>query len=382
MKLRLLPAALAVLTLGAAALAQEPPLPPPPPPAPVDPGTPVDGKLGPPTSAGITGLEVKPGLDVIAAYDAKVTPGARNVGGSDWFHSFEIPRAHASLTGDYAPKGSSQSVQARVVLEAVRSASEGALLGVATDSLVLRLREASVGYRLAGWLAVDAGVVPKLTIPELDGTFDLRAVAATPLESTGLASPADLGATARFFFPKDYGYLAVGGYNGEGYDGRELNRGKNLEAALEVHPFAGTSARGFAAFVSYENGSQGTGSARADRLTAALLWQGRRLRGGAAFTYAWGVGEDGTQRSLLGDLFLRAEPIDRLLFGVRGFLWTRDTRVDGDRVLELTGAAGYRILPPLEAFLAVTRTLPEKAASEALPGLDHWDLRVIGRVVF
>jgi hypothetical protein len=54
----------------------------------------------------------------------------------------------------------------------------------------------------------------------------------------------------------------------------------------------------------------------------------------------------------------------------------------GDRVNELTGAAGYRIVAPLEAFLAVTRTFPEAAAAAALPGLDHWTFRVLSRVVF
>jgi hypothetical protein len=334
----------------------------------------VEGKASSTTAAGSTGLVVRPGLEVFAEYDLRVT---RTAGSSSWFHSFELPRGHGSLSGEYGP------ARGKLLIEAVRSASEGALVGVSGDSLVMRVREASVGYRGRDWLALDMGILPTLTIPELDGSFNLRAVAATPIEQTGLGSPADLGATARVLFPAGYGFAAAGAYNGEGYTSRELNRGKTVELAAELHPFAGSAAGlPFGIFGSYVLGSMGTGNARADRLTGALLWQGKRIRGGAAVTYAWGVGENGGQRSMLIDGFLRAEPVDRFLLGVRGFYWNRDRALVGDRVGALTGAAGYRIADPLEAFLAVTRTVPESVAEVALPGLNRWDLRVIARVVF
>lgn len=339
-------------------------------------GYPPDGEVGLPTPAGTTGLKVTPGLEIFAGYAARVS---RTAAGSEWFHAFDLPRAHGSLTGEWGP------VRARVVIEAVRSATEGALLGVAGDSLLMRLREASAGVRLARWgfgFWVDAGVVPTLTVPELDGSFNLRVVAATPLEATGLSSPADLGGTVRVLFPKGYGSFAVGAYNGEGYTGRERNRGKNIELAAEVHPFASTGAKPLAVFASYVKGSAGTGRAQADRLTAAILWQGRIIRGGGAFTYAWGVADDGAKRSILGDVFVRVEPIDRLIFGVRGSYWQRDLAASKDRIIDVTGSAGYRIFDPLEAHLAVTRILPGEVAADALPGIDRWDIRVLGRVVF
>jgi hypothetical protein len=321
----------------------------------------------------VPGPTLVPALEIFTEYDLRVT---RSGTSTDWFHNFDVPRAHGSLTGSYGP------ARARLVIEAVRSASEGALIGVAGDSLVLRLREASAGYRQGEWLAIDAGVVPTLTVPELDRTFNLRAVAATPLESTALAAPADLGATARATFPKGLGFAAIGAYNGEGYTGRELNRGKNLEFAAMIHPLPGSSGAPLGVFASYVLGSAGTGKARADRLTGAVVWQGVRVRAGAVLTYAWGVGESGEQRSLLFDGFVRAEPIDRLLFGLRAYSWMRDTAIPGDRIVGVTGAAGYRIADPLEAFLAVTRTLPGAAAEAALPGINRWDLRVIARVAF
>lgn len=363
---------LVLLLSSGVATADEPSAPidatPAPTPAPAP--APIPVSAPPPTASGPT---LTPGLEVFAEYALRLT---RTGSTTEWFHNFDVPRAHGSLTGAYGP------ARARLLIEAVRSASEGALIGVAGDSLVLRLREASAGYRQGELLAIDAGVVPTLTVPELDRSFNLRAVAATPLESTALASPADLGATARVTFPKAFGYAAIGAYNGEGYTGRELNRGKNVEIAASFHPFAASAAAPFGLFASYVVGSTGTGKARADRLTGALVWQGVRLRGGAALTYAWGVGANGLQRSFLVDGFLRAEPIDRVLLGVRAYTWTRDTAIAGDTIVGFTGAAGYRIADPLESFVAVTRTLPGAAAEAALPGLDRWDVRVIARIVF
>jgi len=98
-----------------------------------------------------------------------------------------------------------------------------------------------------------------------------------------------------------------------------------------------------------------------------LLWQGLRIRAGAAFTYAIGVGEDGDQRGWLLDGFARTEPVDRLILGVRAFLGARDLRVRGDAVGSFIAAIGYRVVTPLEGFVSVSRAFPETTAASALP---------------
>jgi len=139
---------------------------------------------------------VRPGLEIIGDYDLHL---ARTDTGYSVSHDFELQRGHASLDASYGPAA------ARLVVEAVRSASEGALIGVAGDSLVFRAREASIGWHPWSWLDLEGGVIPTLTVPELDGTFALRAIAPTPLESTGLDAPADLGASLRAVFPRATG---------------------------------------------------------------------------------------------------------------------------------------------------------------------------------
>lgn len=332
------------------------------------------------TPAATTGLCVGAGLEVFAQYAMRLTN--TDAGETEWFHTFDLSRGHAAVTGRYGP------VYARFVFEAVRSASEGALIGVAGDSLVTRVREAYgqwTGLRdgTTRALEVQAGVVPTLTIPEVEGTWRLRAVAATPLEVTGLGAPADLGVTVRFRLPRHLGWVGVGAYNGDGYAQRELNRGKNLEVAAALHPFATLGAAApLTVLASYVLGSSGTGLAQADRVSAGLLWQGRRLRAGATFTYAWGVADDGARRSWLLEGFVRAEPVPRLILGARVLRQVRDTRADDDHITTVLGTVGARIAEPFEAFLAVERVIPGARAVAALPGTDRWELRAVSRFVF
>lgn len=319
-------------------------------------------------------VRIRPGLDVIAGYAARRTEGP---GTSAWFHAFDLPRAQVIVDAEAGP------ARARVVAEAVRSVSGGALFGVAGDSLVLRMREARAGFDPVETVHLDAGLVPTLTIAALDAAFVFREVGPSLLEASRLASPADLGATARLDLPRQYGWVAIGAYDGEGYDHQELNRGKNVEAAANVHPAPGTPFAPLTAVVSYTLGSTGVSLARADRLTGAVLWDGERYGGGASFTYGWGDGDDGTRRPLLGEITGRAEPLKDLLLAARGALFVRDAQVDtGNRVLQVTGAIGYRLAPQVTAFAVVTRQAPTASAEAALPGSRSWTFAATARVRF
>jgi hypothetical protein len=324
------------------------------------------------TAAGSTGLAVRPGIEVFAQYAWRLT---NTDAGSDGVHDFDVPRTHASLSASF------DHVRARAVLEAVRSASEGSLLGVAGDSLILRLREAWGGWQ-SPRVEVRAGVAPTLTLPEIESTWGLRAVAPTPLESTRLVAPADLGVTARVALPGGYGAVAVGAFNGEGYAQREFNRSKNVEAMAIVRPFPRGALQPLCVLGSYLVGTSGAGDARADRATGAVLWRGARVRGGASFTYAWGVEDRGDRNAWLAEAFVAAEPVGALLLGARVLRWERDADVDTDHVTTIVATAGWRIARPWEVFLAATRSIPGARAVLAMPASDYWDLRAVTRLVF
>jgi hypothetical protein len=368
---RIVPCVLVVLSWASFAVAQDEP------PALPAPAEDFIGRAAPATPAGRAKLSehVRAGLEVFAQYAFRNT-GAPD-GSRSWFHAFDLPRAHASISGE------NDLFSARLLLEGVRSTEDGALVGVARDSIVLRLREAWGQVAPWPWLEVRGGLVPTLTMNELDGTWMLRVIAPSGLESAGLASPADLGLTLRAQLPARYGWAGVGAYNGEGYASRELNRGKNLEAAAVVHPLPDGAALPLGVFVSYVLGSRGAELARANRLTAALLWQGDRMRGGVSFTYAWGVELTSDQRAAVGDAFVRVEPVERLLVGLRGSLWVRDTQAPAaDQILTVHGSVGWRFADPFELHTAVTRSSPTSAAHAASPGAEHWEARLAARVVF
>ncbi len=328
----------------------------------------------PPTAAGNTGLSVRPGVEVFAQYAVRSTVATD--GTSAWSHVFDVPRVHAALTGEFG------DARARVLLEAVSPTLGGTLGALGSGAFVFRLREAFAGWAPGRVLRVQTGVVPTLTIPEIEGTWRLRAVAPTTLEQTGLGAPADLGVTVRATLPGTFGWIGVGAYNGEGYIGRELDRAKSVEVAASVHPIPGRAFAPFAVFASYIVGSSGVASTRADRLTAGLLWQGTDLRAGAVATIAWGVGNDGDRVSYLLEGFARFEPVERLLLGLRYSFLQRDDRLEANQVHTVLGTVGYRVIEPLEVFAAASRAAPGANAAAALPGSDQWEFRVVSRGVY
>ncbi len=298
-------------------------------------------------------------------------------GETDWYHEFELPRAHARIDAQF------EGARARILVEGVRSASEGSLLGVAGDSFVLRLREAWLAYTAWDIIETRLGLVPTMTIGPVESLWGLRMVAPTGIERAGLLSPADLGGTVRGFFPKGFGWVGAGAYNGEGYTQRELNRGKNVEVATEIHPFAFSEAAApFTVLASYSSGSSGTALARSNRVSTSLGWQGDVVRGGASFTYAWGIADQGDTLSALAEGFIRVRPIERLSLGANGMFWSRDLAAESDWAVTITGSVGYFIVDPLGVFLAVDGFLLGEEANQALPPKDDVRLRVIGAVDF
>jgi hypothetical protein len=318
---------------------------------------------------------VRPGIDVIAQYALSLRD---ENGETDWFHAFELSRAHASVTGQY------EGAEARLLVEAVRSASEGALIGVAGDSLVLRVREAYAGYTAFDMLTIRAGVVPTLTTAALEEVWAMRAVERVALERLGLASPADLGGTSTVELPEHVGWIGFGAYNGEGYNGRELNRGKSFEAAADIHPLGFIEeVRPLSILVSYVAGSTGTALARANRLSGGIGWAMDRLGVGASIVWAQGIEHRGDQNALAFEAIVRGEPYEQVLLAAQFTHGSRNLDApESDTLLTVTGAAGYRIVDPLEALLAVDAFVPSALAKASLPELDNWRFRAVARARF
>jgi len=321
-----------------------------------------------PLLEGAPPVELSAHASVFAQYVFAIRDDA---GSTDWFHDVELPRAIARLDG------ASGDVRARLAVEAVRSATDGALLGVAGDSLVMRAREASATYTAFEHVEARMGLVPTMTIAPIEQLWGMRMIAPTGLERAGLASPADLGATLRGLLPGGFGWLGVGAYNGEGYDRRELNRGKNVEIAAAIRPLASIDTPELTVLASYVAGSSGTALARADRLSGGLGWEGDSVRGGATATFARGVGAASDVDGALVEGFVRVRPLDELSIGANALYFARDTSDADDWTLTVTGSAGWFFAPVFGLFLAVDGQRFGATAAQGLPGVDDVRARVV-----
>jgi hypothetical protein len=287
------------------------------------------------------------------------------------FNAFSVPRVQLGVQASW--KGAS----GRVLLEGVYATQGGALIGVAGDSVVVRLREAWGGYRFL-FLEAQLGLIPTLVVPEVERAFLFRELSADGLESYRIKAPADFGGTLRAHLPGKYGWVGVSVTNGEGYTSRELNTQKNVEVAAAVHPLPAGALEPLTVLGLAMVGSTGPSAARANRYGGGLLWQGPKLGAGVTVATVDGWLDDGSRRGLLVQGFARGELFNRLLLAARVQSFRRDVTQD-DSVLELIGAVGVKA-EPVELFLAVHRTALSGLARTALPGVDSTDLRLVVRV--
>ena len=308
-----------------------------------------------------------PSIDVIGAY------AVRSVDDGAWFHTFELPRAHLGVGVERG------IVRGRVLAEAVRSAAEGALLGVDGDSLVFRVREAWGGVAVHPRVNVRGGVVPTASVPAFETAGDLRALGPGGAEDAHLLAAADLGAQVQVD-GGPWGTLSLGAYNGEGYTQRELNRGKSSEVVIEVRPLATLPVLApLAVIVGGVEGSTGVGRARADRLLGGLVWRGERVRGGADLVYAWGRDGDGGITSWVAEVFVRAD-LGAPFVGARAWRFQRDVDRDDDHATRIDLTGGYTIEPGVEVYVIGTRLAAGDDAAAAGAAVDAWEGRIALRV--
>lgn len=308
----------------------------------------------------------EPGAHVIAEYALTFPEGA------DWNHEFRLSRGWAWLGFRF------EGARGRVLLEAVRGSGAGSLFGVAGDSLIVRFREAWVGYRLFDVLELRGGLVPTMLTSALTELWALRAVTSIGLRTFELMAPADLGATLAFDIPEGWGRVAVAYYDGDGYTSRELNRGKTLEVFAELHPLCFVHELApLTLTLAYQMGSVATTSARADRFIGGLAWNDPRWGVGADVSWLGGIGDRGEREGLLVDGWARVEPIERLLIGAYVSHFIRNLALGTDQLTVLTVAVGARIVEPLRAFLALDGRFADDVAQLAEPGTRGWTVRVV-----
>lgn len=332
------------------------------------------------------GLGPTPGLGTLPTFDTRggipwsVSIGTQTFGqyellfpsGADWNHRFSIPRAWLSLGFRV------ENAVGRVLLEGTRAIDDGSLSGIADDSFLLRLREAWGGYRIADLVEIRAGLVPTLLTPWLTQHWWLRGVARIGLREHDLLAPADLGASAFIDLPEGFGRVGVSYTNGEGYSSRELNRGKNLELAADVHPLAFVpELRPLAIVLGYTNGSLGAGSARSDRVVGSLLWDQPEIGGGVTASYVLGLADRGEREGGLIEAWLRGLLFEHLILGAQVLHFVRDLTTGTDALSSVTLTAGALVIDQIRVYLAVDGRFADALARAATPAWERWDVRLV-----
>jgi hypothetical protein len=186
----------------------------------------------------------------------------------------------------------------------------------------------------------------------------------------------------KWLAPAQLGWVAASVTNGEGYAARELDDRKNVEVAASLHPLAVAKVPALALFGAASRGTLGVTSARNDRLTGAVLWQGAQLRAGVVYSAGYGLNGDGAMRPSLLEAFVSAEPIASVLLGARASRFVLDTRGDAPTVDGVLASAGYRVTPELEVHGVFEMGSASEAAKVAQPGADRVEGRAVLRALF
>ena len=155
---------------------------------------------------------------------------SRGGGDDETANAFILDRAELGLHY-LTPTG----LGAELRLEGVRTAEAGSYIGVAGNSLVMRVRRARGMY----WsdlgpvrLRVELGLLRDPWLQALLPRFNLRASGALLAEQFGLFDANELGAVVGLSFLEGRLGLVLGASNGEGRAETELNDDKNLTVRL------------------------------------------------------------------------------------------------------------------------------------------------------
>ena len=176
---------------------------------------------------------IKVGALIFADYAYQQTPTTTDPAGNTINpSSFNVTRAYINVTGNI-----SHLVAFRITPDITRFSQAGNSLD---GSLTYRLKYAYAQFNLDDWLPkgswVRLGMQQTPFLESIEGIYRYRFQGTTFTEREGYLASSDLGVTFRTAFPKNYGDVHVGFYNGEGYSKPEVNNKKAFVARVGFRP--------------------------------------------------------------------------------------------------------------------------------------------------
>lgn len=150
-------------------------------------------------------------------------------------NSFNVSRTYINVTGN---------ISHRIAFRITPDITRETFAGPATSgSLVFRLKYGYAQFNMDDWTKdwkqtyVRLGQQQTLFIDAQEGVYRYRFQGTVFAERDGAMSSADAGAVFHTNFPKNFGDVAVGVFNGEGYNKVEVNDQKSLQFRATVRPF-------------------------------------------------------------------------------------------------------------------------------------------------
>jgi hypothetical protein len=146
--------------------------------------------------------------------------------------SFNVPRTYINVTGNI-----SHIVSFRITPDVSRETGTGSALN---GSYTFRMKYGYAQFGLDDWLwrgsFARLGIQQTVFIDSLEGIYRYRFQGTVFAERDGGLPSSDAGVSFRTAFPKNYGDVHVGIYNGEGYSRIEVNNQKSFQIRGTLRP--------------------------------------------------------------------------------------------------------------------------------------------------
>ena len=153
-------------------------------------------------------------------------------------NSFDVTRAYLNFTGNV-----NHRIEYRITPDIARGTVIGATATL-NNSLLYRIKYAYMQFDLDDWTSdwkqtwVRIGANPTPLVNWEEDVYRYRFQGTIFEERTGRLVSSDFGLSFHTSFPKDYGEIHTGVYNGEGYGNAEANSRKAIQTRVTVRPLA------------------------------------------------------------------------------------------------------------------------------------------------
>jgi hypothetical protein len=179
---------------------------------------------------------VKVGGTIFADYTYQDAPKGTDADGNSIHpNSFNVSRAYINVFGNL-----SHLISARVTSDVVRESDGSGTSTSINGSYVYRLKYAYGQVNLDEWMGkgtwLRLGLNQTPYIDSVESVYRYRFQGAIFVDREGFLTSSDLGLSAHYNFPANYGDIHLGVYNGEGYSKPEANNQKAFQIRASLRP--------------------------------------------------------------------------------------------------------------------------------------------------